>query len=289
MAAISGRDGGRMKLWQALQDKSRNRRAREGARWVTEAPAEAEEICSALFDELRMLFARQPPPAIDHALVSSLFASVSHLMVNREGGKELLLPLLHVACEHAGLEHDQMRALHDEFCYVADPSRAKRRWGALNLARQARSLSAGAQREGPSGEPSTSVARRPAGIAGIAFQAKMAKSRSRMDLAMGDSSATGSNLASAPVAEHAEAAAAAEEAASRRAAPARPTVIDPGMVVAARRGQAAFHKAYRTPNTEIQRARNTKPPARARPWSAAYAHGNTNKAIDFDNEVYGVD
>ena len=61
------------------------------------------------------------------------------------------------------------------------------------------------------------------------------------------------------------------------------------MVVAARRGQEAFHKSYRTPNTEVQRARNAMPAARARPWSAAYAHGGTTKAIDFESEAYGVD
>ena len=80
-----------------------------------------------LYDELRMQLAKVPPPSIDHTLVKRLFEACSHFMINREGGRELLLPLLHVASQHAKLSKEEERELINKNCF-ADGNVAKRRW-----------------------------------------------------------------------------------------------------------------------------------------------------------------
>ena len=111
VAAISANDGGRLQLWQALQHKASHREESEGARWLREAPEQATEVCEVLFDELREAFNASPPPAVAYGLIKKLFAACSSHMINREGGRELLLPLLHVAAEHAGVSKEDTRSL----------------------------------------------------------------------------------------------------------------------------------------------------------------------------------
>ena len=131
VAVIGANDGGRLALWQALTEKDRTRSEGEGARWHRTAPKEAKEICEVLYDELRMQLAKVPPPAIDHTLVKRLFEAFSHFMINREGGRELLLPLLHVASQHAKLSKEEERELINKNCF-ADGNVAKRRWGNIS-------------------------------------------------------------------------------------------------------------------------------------------------------------
>ena len=111
VAAISASDGGRLQMWQALQHKASHREESEGARWLREAPEQAKEMCEVLFEELQEAFNTSPPPAVGYPLIKKLFAACSSHMINREGGRELLLPLLHVAAEHAGLSKEETRSL----------------------------------------------------------------------------------------------------------------------------------------------------------------------------------
>lgn len=299
-AAIGASDGGRLRLWQAMQDKGRARKAGEGARWVREAPEESATVCNALFDEVRVQLARQPPPRIDHDLVTKLFAATSHLMVTQEGGRELLLPLLHVACEHASLSLDQIRNLHTEYCYAADPSGARRRWGALSLAARGSLSLARSARELASASDAA-----PASLAAVAKVAAGSKADAKA-LPRGRSiHQAAERIAQPPPAE--SPAASRPVVAPDRTTPSvdlgtvaasigfatkmlkgqRPTVINPGLVVAARRGEVAFH----TPATEVLRVKHdsSKDQAakRMRPWSAAQLM--PSKAIDFDDSAYGVD
>ena len=133
VARVEASDGGRLRLWRALREKARSRSGSEGARWVREAPVEAEDVCSVLFDELGRACDEAPPPPIARPLVERLFEACSSTMINREGGRELLLPLLKVAATHAGLPRDELRALVNLHAFP-DGNGAKRRWGGLSLA-----------------------------------------------------------------------------------------------------------------------------------------------------------
>ena len=116
---ISRRDGGGLGLWQAMRDKAANRGPTEGARWLRAAPKESSEIVEGLFDDLRALLGTRPAPAVrELGTVERLFQAASHTMINREGGRELLLPLLRVAAAYAGLPEDQTRRLVVEYAFA---------------------------------------------------------------------------------------------------------------------------------------------------------------------------
>ena len=118
---IGGADGGALRLWQALHAKTERREAKgEGARWLREAPDEAAEVVEQLFDALRQaLAASEPPPPVAPPLVEELFRSLSPTMISREGGRELLLPLLRIAAEHAGVESEELRRMTVEHAFPA--------------------------------------------------------------------------------------------------------------------------------------------------------------------------
>ena len=115
--AIGGTDGGALQLWQALSAKAQHRDESEGARWLREDPDEAAEVVASLFDELRSALAEEPTPPVALPLVERLFERTSSVMISREGGRELLLPLLRIAAEHAAMLAEDLRRLTLEFAF----------------------------------------------------------------------------------------------------------------------------------------------------------------------------
>ena len=143
--AVNASDGGRLHLWQALQHKAKHREGSEGARWLAKAPNESAELCAVLFDELRGLFDASPPLPIGYQLVEQLFIACSGHMINREGGRELLLPLFQVCSEHACLTPEELRLLMNKHCFP-EGMQAKRRWNNLSLASRLAKPSGGSER-----------------------------------------------------------------------------------------------------------------------------------------------
>lgn len=162
-AKIGASDGGRLALWRALHEKHRSRLGSEGARWVREAAKEAEDVCSVLFDALSAAFEERPPLGIGAPLVERLFEACSSTMINREGGRELLLPLLHVAAAQAHVSREEERGLVNAHAFP-DGNAARQRWSSLSLATRlaARPSATGTLADGGSGAVSLAAIARAA-------------------------------------------------------------------------------------------------------------------------------
>ena len=73
-------------------------------------------MLTLLFDELRSLL-EGSEMAVGLELVECLFKLCSPLMLGREGARELLLPMLRVAADHAAIGAEEARRLQLQYAY----------------------------------------------------------------------------------------------------------------------------------------------------------------------------
>lgn len=110
---VSVSDGGALQLWQALREKAEQP--------VTPPPAlTAEErvlILENLFVGLRQLLERSPPLRMGVPLVEELYRYCSREMIDHEGAREVLLPLLRLAAEHTAVSGEEARRLQMQYAF----------------------------------------------------------------------------------------------------------------------------------------------------------------------------
>ena len=115
---ISSTDGGSLGLWQALKEKAAGRKGLPAAL----DPEDAIGLLQDLFDTLRELLedARMP---VGGELVECLFKACAVHMLNLDGARELLLPMLRVAAEHANISSEEARRLQLQYAFPSAESK----------------------------------------------------------------------------------------------------------------------------------------------------------------------
>ena len=117
--SISESDGGSLRLWQALKERAATQKLPVGVE-----SGEAIELLDEVFDKLRVLL-EEAQLTVGAELVEEMFRQSSSHCIRREGGREILMPMLKCAAEFANIPSEEVRRMTVQYCYPPPEGHSK--------------------------------------------------------------------------------------------------------------------------------------------------------------------